>query len=94
MRCFCINLTATQTSNLTGLNRNTVNKYYNKFRKRVVKLYNINSPLAGKIKVNKSYFGSKRVKSKIGRDAKGKTTIVFELLKRDDKVYTEIVPDA
>ena len=36
--------------------------------------------------------GAKRVKGKRGRGARGKT-IVFGLLKRDGKVYTEIVPD-
>jgi len=93
LRCFSIDLTATQTSNLTGLNRNTVNKYYTKFRERIVELCNIDSPFAGEIEVDESYFGAKRVKGKRGRGAKGKT-IVFGLLKRDGKVYTEIVPDA
>ena len=93
LKCFCIDLTATQTSNLTGLNRNTVNKYYTKFRERIVELCNIDSPFAGEVEVDESYFGAKRVKGKRGRGAKGKT-IVFGLLKRDGKVYTEIVPDA
>lgn len=42
--------------------------------------------------MDESYFGSHRVRGKRGRGAAGKT-IVFGLLKRDDKVYTEIVPD-
>jgi len=92
LKCFCIDLTATQTSSLTGINRNTVNKYYTKFRERIVDLCNIDSPFAGEIEVDESYFGAKRVKGKRGRGAKGKT-IVFGLLKRDGKVYTEIVPD-
>jgi transposase-like protein len=92
LKCFCIDLTATQTSSLTGINRNTVNKYYTKFRERIVDLCNIDSPFAGEIEVDESYFGAKRVKGKRGRGARGKT-IVFGLLKRDGKVYTEIVPD-
>ena len=44
------------------------------------------------IEVDESYFGAKRVKGVRGRGAKGKTR-VFGLLKRGDKVYTEIVPD-
>ena len=40
-----------------------------------------------------SYFGAKRIRGKRGRGAGGKT-IVFGVLKRGDKVYTEIVPDA
>ena len=92
LKCFCIDLTAMQTSNLIGVNRNTVNKYYTKFRERIVNLCNIDSPFAGEIEVDESYFGAKRVKGKRGRGARGKT-IVFGLLKRDGKVYTEIVPD-
>ena len=76
LRCFSIDLTATQTSNLTGLNRNTVNKYYTKFRERVVDLCNIDSPFAGEIEVDESYFGAKRVKGKRGRGAKGKTIVL------------------
>ena len=40
--------------------------------------------------MDESYFGARRVKGKRGRGARGKT-IVFGLLKRGVKVYTEIV---
>lgn len=93
LRCFCLDLTAKQTSKMTNLNRNTINRYFNKFRERIVKLCQINSPFQGEIEVDESYFGARRVKGKRGRGAKGKT-IVFGLLKREGKVYTEIVPDA
>ena len=53
----------------------------------------MDSPFQGEIEVDESYFGARRVKGKRGRGAKGKT-IVFGLLKREGKVYTEIVPDA
>jgi len=46
----------------------------------------------GQIEVDESYFGARRVRGKRGRGARGKV-IVFGLLKRGDKVYTEIVPD-
>ena len=46
----------------------------------------------GQIEVNESYFDARRVRGKRGRGAKGKT-IVFGLLKRGNKVYTEIVSD-
>ena len=49
-------------------------------------------PLAGQIEVDESYFGARRIKGKRGRGARGKI-IVFGLLKRAGKVYTEIVPD-
>lgn len=45
------------------------------------------------MELDESYFGAKRVRGKRGRGAGGKT-IVFGILKRGDKVYTEIVPDA
>jgi transposase-like protein len=51
------------------------------------------SPLSsGEVEVDESYFGARRVRGKRGRGASGKT-IVFDLLKREGKVYTEIVPD-
>jgi transposase-like protein len=40
--------------------------------------------------VCESYFGARRVKGKRGRGARGKT-IVFGLLKRGYKVYTQII---
>ncbi len=93
LKCFCADLTAVQTATITNINRNTVNKYYNKFREIIVYLCNLESPFKGEIEVDESYFGAKRIKGKRGRGAKGKT-IVFGLLKRNGKVYTEIVPDA
>jgi transposase-like protein len=42
------------------------------------------------IEVDESYFGARRVKGKRGRGARGKI-IVFGLLKRGDKVYTQII---
>ena len=41
-------------------------------------------------KFDKSYFGAKRIRGKRGRGAAGKTP-VFGVLKRDGKVYVEIV---
>jgi len=92
LRCFCLDLTAKQTSEITKVNRNTINKYFNKIRERIVELCQIDSPFKGEIEIDESYFGAKRVKGKRGRGARGKT-IVFGLLKRNGKVYTEIVPD-
>ena len=60
---------------------------------RILELSTLESgPLVGQIEVDESYFGARRVRGKRGRGANGKT-IVFGLLKRGDKVYTEIVPD-
>ena len=91
IKCFSLDLTADQIASLTGLNRNTVNKILTLIRIRIFELSQIQSvPLVGQIEVDESYFGARRVKGKRGRGARGKT-IVFGLLKRGDKVYTEIV---
>jgi len=92
LKCFCLDLTAKQVSELVNLNRNTVNKYYEKIRYRILELSNLESPFKGEIEVDESYFGARRIKGKRGRGAQGKT-IVFGLLKRNGKVYTEIVPN-
>lgn len=52
----------------------------------------VSTPLKDAVEVDESYFGAHRVRGKRGRGAYGKT-IVFGLLKRQGKVYTEIVPD-
>ena len=92
VKLFAEDLNATQISNLTGLSRPTINKYLQAIRRRIVEFCELNSPLTGEIEVDESYFGARRVKGKRGRGAYGKT-IVFGLLKREGKVYTEIVPD-
>jgi len=61
-------------------------------RERIADFCAKESPFSGEIEVDESYFGARRVRGKRGRGAAGKT-IVFGLLKRAGKVYTEIVPD-
>jgi len=94
VKYFSLDLNATQITNLTGLNRNTINKILTLIRVRIFKITKEDIlqyvPLMGYIEVDESYFGAKRVKGKRGRGAKGKT-IVFGLLKRDDRVYTQII---
>jgi transposase len=93
VKLFSLDLDAVQISELSHLNRNTVNRYLKAFRIRIAELCEIESPLGGEVEIDESYFGAKRVKGKRGRGASGKT-IVFGILKRKAKVYTEIVPDA
>ena len=91
IKYFCLDLNAVQIQELTGLSRQTINKYLTAIRLRILELSELQSaPLMGQIEVDESYFGARRVRGKRGRGAKGKT-IVFGLLKRGDKVYTEIV---
>jgi len=93
VKLFALDLTATQATSLTGLNRNTVNRLYAAMRVRIYEHTLEVSPICGEVEADESYFGSRRVPGKRGRGASGKT-IVFGLFKRGGKVYTEIVPDA
>jgi len=89
---FSEDLSATQISHLTKISRPSINKYLTAIRLRIFEYCQDQSPLKGEIEVDESYFGARRVRGKRGRGARGKT-IVFGLLKRQGKVYTEIVPD-
>jgi transposase len=93
MTCFSEDITATSTSNILGINRNTINSYYNSFRERILEesLKGIEKE-SGIFELDESYFGAKRVRGKRGRGAAGKTP-VFGLLKRDGKVFVTIVPN-
>ena len=92
LKHFAHDLDANTIASLVQLNRNTVNRYLNLFRKRIAEYCEQQSPFKGEIEVDESYFGGKRIKGKRGRGAFKKTP-VFGILKRGGKVYTEIVPD-
>jgi len=92
-RHFALDLCATNAAQLTGLSHRSVITIFGKIRCRISEECERQSPFKnGEVEVDESYFGARRVRGKRGRGASGKT-IVFGLLKRDDKVYTEIVPD-
>ena len=92
LRYFSLDLTASQITVLTGLNRNTVNRYLTLIRRSIALHCESKSPFAGEIELDESYFGAKRIRGKRGRGAYGKT-IVFGIYKRNGCVYTEIVPN-
>jgi len=92
VKCFALDLDAYKIALLTGLNRNTVNRYLLLIRKRIAEYCEHASPFQGEVEVDESYFGAKRIKGKRGRGAYGKTP-VFGILQRGGMVYTEIVPD-
>jgi transposase len=92
LRLFALDLTATQISALSGLNRNTVNRYLRLIRQSVAEHCERESPFSGDIELDESYFGARRVRGKRGRGARGKT-IVFGVYKRNGRVYTEIIPN-
>ena len=93
VKLFALDLDAVQISELSHLNRNTVNRYLKAIRTRIAEFCEVESPFNGEVEIDESYFGAKRVKGKRGRGASGKT-IVFGIFQRNGKVYTEIVPDA
>ena len=93
IRLFCEDLTAVQIAKLSGVSRQTVNRLLMVFRRRIATFCEAGSPLSGEVEIDESYFGRQRVRGKKGRGASGKI-VVFGVLKRHGKVYTQIVPNA
>ena len=76
VRYFAMDMTATDTAELTKLTRKTVNQIYLKTRRRLAEQCERESPLeGGEVEVDESYLGARRER---GRGAAGKT-IVFGL---------------
>jgi transposase-like protein len=93
VRLFAQDLPASDVAVLTGLTRKTVNSIFGKIRQRLAQTCEQESPfITGEVEVDESYFGARRVRGKRGRGANGKTP-VFGLLKRNGRVYAEMVPD-
>jgi len=91
LKLFSEDLNATQVSNITNISRPAINRIFNNIRQLIADYCDENSIFpVGEIEIDESYFGAKRVKGKRGRGANGKIK-VFGMLKRDDKVYTQIV---
>jgi transposase len=91
LRLFSLDIEAKKTAEFTELNRVTINNIYNKLRERIAELCEAESPFTnGEVELDESYFGARRVRGIRGRGAKGKIP-VFGMLKRGDKVYTQIV---
>ena len=91
MRYFCEDITASKTAILLGINRNTINRYFNLFRHKIAaSALKAGGLFYGEIECDESYFGARRIRGKRGRGAAGKTP-VFGVLKRDGNVYVEIV---
>jgi transposase len=91
LHLFCLDIEATKVSQITKVSRVTINKIFDKIRERISEYCEIANPLVnGEIEIDESYFGARRVKGIRGRGARGKVP-VFGLLKRDGKVYTQII---
>ena len=94
LKCFSLDLPAIKTSELTTLNPKTIDDWYMYIRKAIAAQCEAEKQevFSWEIELDESYFWPTRVRWKRGRWA-GMKTIVFGLLKRNGKVYTEIVPD-
>lgn len=96
LSCFIEDVTAKQAAGIARVNYNTSKRYYRLYRELICKaalLERIEAALTNGIEVDESYFGAKRVRGKRGRGA-GKKIIVLGLLKREGKVYTQIINTA
>ena len=95
IRSFCLDLSATQTRAIIGLNRNTVNRYFNIFRRAI---YNHQQELlkrfVGHVEMDESYFGPRRVKGRATKRGRGThRQPVFGIYERNGRVYTHIIPN-
>ncbi|PJE66678.1 IS1595 family transposase, partial [Candidatus Shapirobacteria bacterium CG10_big_fil_rev_8_21_14_0_10_36_6] len=94
---FCVDIEASKTSELTGINRNTVNRFYNIFRHLIFQNQIIEfQKIIGVVELDESYFGAKRIRGWKGKLKRGRGTKkqpVFGIFQRDGRVYTEIVPN-
>lgn len=93
---FCIDIEASKTAYLTGVNRNTVNRYYNWFRQIIYqqRTKELRELVKGEVELDESYFGPtwrKGLATKRGRGTHRQP--VFGIFERNGKVYTEIIPD-
>lgn len=70
-RLFALDLDATQIAALTGLNRNTVNRYLRGIRQRMAEACEQTAPFDGEIEVDESYFGARHTPGKRGRGGGG-----------------------
>ena len=93
MRCFCEDMSATMASKFCKVDRNTTNNRYNYIRLALTWSCEADQgKMHWTVEIDESYFWPKRVRWKRWRWAGGKTKVLW-LLKREGKVYVEIVPD-
>jgi transposase-like protein len=92
LKCFSLDETAKNASVIAGVHINTAERIFKLLRVKVAffALQETEKALEGEFEVDESYFGAKRIRGKRGRGAAGKTP-VFGVLKRNGKVYTQII---
>ncbi len=93
LRSFLADITSNKTVQIIGVNRKTTDRYFNLLRclvRRDALEERLLLKLNNSIEIDESYFGARRVRGKRGRGARGKV-IVLGILKRNGKVYSEII---
>lgn len=93
VRYFSADMDATQITSLTGLNRNTVNRYLKAIRERIAEHCESESTPASEVEGDDSFFGPHRVQIRPAGDATARSS-VFGIIKQYGKVHTRIVTDA
>lgn len=95
---FCTDIDASKTAFLTGINRNTVNRYYRIYRELIFgKQQSDLEQFFGIVECDEAYFGSKRLRGVNMPQKRGRGTWkrpVFGIFERDGRVYTELIPDS
>ncbi len=88
LKLFLGDFTATQTSELLEISRNTINRYYAIFREEIVRISIEESSKFWKefweFEVDESYFGVRRVRGKQWRWAAGKTPQCLDFRKETE----------
>lgn len=94
---FCLDINASKAALLVDVNRNTINHWFNHFRGAIyAHQHKEFEKIFGEAEMDESYFGAKRIRGFHGKLKRGRGTRkqpVFGILKRNGKVYTEIVPN-
>jgi len=91
VRYFSHDIEASKIAALTGVSRYSINRILKAVRCRIAEFCEAESPFdVGEVEIDESYFGARRVRGIRGRGARGKH-IVFGLIKRRGKVYTQVV---
>lgn len=101
LKCFSVDLSATQAAQIAGINRNTINAWYGLFRAALAEFQEEQvKQSSGDFELDESYFGGVKKKTqanerrKRGRGAENKIP-VFGIKKRNDgTVYTKIIENA
>ena len=97
LQCFCINVDATRTALLVGVNRKTVNHYFWRFRLAIyAQRVQEKRKIIGQAECDAAYCRARRRRGFHGKLKRGRGTLkqpVFGIFERNGEVFTEIVPD-